>query len=497
MWRAPAKVGRVGLVTLLCGLLTSACSDADSHESAAAGSGGSSAGSGGAGSGASGPGGSTPGVTFPLTISSDNEVLVDQAGQPFLIRGDTAWSLIAELSKTEALAYLDDRAARGFNCILTNLIEPAFSSHDPPWRNAEGETPFDDIGDFTSMREAYFAHADWVLAEAEKRGMLVLLVPSYIGYGCGAEGWCETMRQNGVERLTAYGELVGARYRDVGNILWVNAGDHTPDTSGDPSDMDLVNAVAAGLEAGDGGVHYHTAHWANETSGGEVEGATWLDVDSTYSYTAPSLYVKTLADHQRDAGVRPFFLFEALYENEHQTTMLSLRAQMYQPMLSGAAGFVFGNYPMWSFWDPGDPGWFLDDGGFPGGWSTALDSPGSQSASIAGDLLASLAWYDLEPDVDDLVVVGGQGDFGSSDYALAARTPGGELVLVYLSAALTPTIDLSQLAGPVSARWFDPASGAETVVDGSPFDNAGEQLFTTPGDNTDGSADWLLILQAE
>src|SRR5262249_14229121 len=161
--------------------------------------------------------------------------------------------------------------------------------------------------------------------------------------------------------------------KDVPNILWVEGGDHTPSTAGSPSEMDLVNAIANGIKKGDGGAHFHTAHWDSETLGAEVT-STWLDVDSVYTYQAP--YVKSLDAFSNDDGVRPFFLIESSYENEHGSSPGLLRSQMYEVVLAGGTGSLFGNFPIWAFWKPGDAPWQYDDGNYPGGWTTALDTPG-------------------------------------------------------------------------------------------------------------------------
>ena len=130
------------------------------------------------------------------------------------------------------------------------MIEAAFTHHSPPWTNAEGDVPFADMNDWTTANDSYFEHVDWLLRELEARGMLALAFPAYIGYGCGSQGWCEQMFANGVDRLEGYGHYLGERYRDFPNIVWIEGGDLTPSTSGDPSEMDLVNAVANGVAAG-------------------------------------------------------------------------------------------------------------------------------------------------------------------------------------------------------------------------------------------------------
>ena len=93
-----------------------------------------------------GGGGSSPPVkssetsTFPLHVDSSKRYLVDAAGKPFLLHGDSAWSLIADLSTADAEQYLEDRRQKGFNTVLVSLLEHKFSTHAP--NNANDDPPF-------------------------------------------------------------------------------------------------------------------------------------------------------------------------------------------------------------------------------------------------------------------------------------------------------------------------------------------------------------------
>ena len=79
----------------------------------------------GGGGGSSSPGSGTtppppgPAATFPLHTEAGKHYLVDAQGKPFLIHGDTAWSLMVQLTDAEVDQYLDDRKAKGFNTILS------------------------------------------------------------------------------------------------------------------------------------------------------------------------------------------------------------------------------------------------------------------------------------------------------------------------------------------------------------------------------------------
>src|SRR5439155_7090139 len=48
-------------------------------------------------------------------------------------------------------------------------------------------------------------------------------------------------------------------------------------------------------------------------------------------------------------------------------------------------------------------------------------------------------------------------------------------------------------SGPARARWFDPASGAYQDI-GTELPNTGTRSFTTPGNNSAGAQDWVLVL---
>jgi Protein of unknown function (DUF4038) len=183
---------------------------------------------------------------FPLVARPGQHYLEDAAGKPFLIHGDAAWSLIAQLPREQVDLYPDDRRARGFNTVLINLIEHRFSTNASA--NAYGQQPFLTSGDYSTINEKYFAHADWVPRQAADKGFLVLLTPSYTGLAGGPDGWYREMKTNEPLRLREYGRYFGRRYRGFTSILWVEGGDYNP------PDRDLVRAIAEGIREFDPGV---------------------------------------------------------------------------------------------------------------------------------------------------------------------------------------------------------------------------------------------------
>jgi Protein of unknown function (DUF4038)/Putative collagen-binding domain of a collagenase len=449
-------------------------------------------------------------ATLPIAISADRTHLVDATGAPFFLQGDSAWEAIPALTQPELATYLADRKSRGFNAIIMQLAGHVATTHEPHWLDAAGEAPFNwtlggkscakpggDLCDVSTPNSAYFAHVDRVLQQAQSSGMVVLLFPLYLGYLCQEEGWCVEMRANGTAKVAALGRFLGARYRSYPNIVWVEGGDAKPSTTGSPSDLDLVNALANGIVEGEGGgkgTHLQTAHWGRETSAADLPGITFpLSVDATYSYLGKNLYKKAVADTERDSRTRPAFLIESLYENEHATPTTVLRAQMYEPILSGETGFVLGSNPLWMFARTGDgnPGWNVATSpiAIPT-WQAALGSPGSLDAQRAGQFFRSVAWWNLAPDGSRRVMT----SLSTSSAGLLASTADHTLAIAYFTDAATATIDLSGMAGATTVSWFDPSLGTTTPI--GTFANRGSRSFTTPATNAVGAEDWVLLLQA-
>jgi Protein of unknown function (DUF4038)/Putative collagen-binding domain of a collagenase len=416
---------------------------------------------------------------FPLTLSPGKRYLEDTHGQPFLIHGDAAWSLIADLTQEDVDRYLEDRHARGFNTLLVSVIEHRYARNAPA--NAYGQAPFLTAGDFGTPNEQYFAHADWVLRRAAEKGFLVLLAPAYTGAGGGNEGWYQEMVKNGPAKLRRYGQFLGKRYAKFTNLLWVHGGDYNP------PQRELVQAIAEGIQEFEPNA-LNTAHCAPEMAAADFWGGEpWLQVSNVYTYKP--VYLAAL-DHFDQHKATPFFLIESSYENEHGSTEQLLRTQAYQAILSGAMGEVFGNNPIWHF---DGPGLFRA----PGSWREQLGSRGAISMTHLRVLFETMPWWTLEPDTDNRLLK--DGHQSGESRAVAARSADRSIAVVYLPTIRNLTMDLRELAGPnVSMRWYDPANGQYTDIAASDFKSQEiETVMIKPrANNSSGFGDWVLILKA-
>lgn len=415
-------------------------------------------------------------TSFPLSIAPGGRHLIDAQGKPFWIQGDAAWSLIAQLTKSETITYLEDRQSRGFNTILVNLIEHKFATNAPA--DIAGRQPFTTPGDVATPNDAYFAHAEWVVKQAAERGILVLLAPEYLGYNGGDEGWYQTFEANSPAQRRAYGKYVGNLFKNDPNVIWVMGGDYNPP---DPS---VVQDVVDGIQSS-GDDHLFTAH-GSETAAADVWGGTkWLDLNNTYSYDL-GLYREDLAQYDR-TPVMPYFFIEGAYENEHNATSQQLRAQAYYALTSGATGTVFGNNPIWHFSGPGLWSTNLT-------WQQALGGEGSVDMAYARSLVEAIPWWTLVPDEQGTFLTSGAGPDGGT-HATAAVSGDGHWAVVYVPTQRTLTLDLARLDGTqVDGYWFDPTSGrSRTLPPMKPVSSA----LASPGANAAGDGDWVLVLNAK
>jgi hypothetical protein len=443
----------------------------------------------------------TPDVpVYPLKASANNRYLVDQNNVPFMIVGEPPQSPIGRMSKSDATFYIENRQRYGINTLRVswlcndktacNVDETTF------YRSPRFTTP----SDISTPNPEYFRRVDEMLTIAGEHGITFLLD------AVETDGWLATFRANGPDKAVAFGRYLGARYKDVPNIIWMYGNDFQ--TWADPIDDAVVLAVAKGIRSVDPN-HIHTTELNYQTSG-SLDDSKWesfIELDSAYTYYPT--YAQVLKEYNR-SNFKPVFMVEANYEFEHNTNTdggspPNLRRQEYWTMLSGATGQLYGSAYTWRLPSGWLSNWRLRlSAGRLFGWRSNLDTQGVMQLGFMKNLFAPREWYDLIPDQTHMVVTDGYGtraSFGTGSvttdtYATAARTPDGTLIIAYMPTIRTITVDMSTLSGLALARWYDPSTGQYVGVSGSPFANIGLRQFTPPGNNHDGDGDWVLVLEA-
>ena len=404
---------------------------------------------------------------YPLKISADKTAryLVDQNDRPFLIHGDTPWSLIGQVSYEDAVYYIDDAAARGFNSLIVTLAEGHYATNAP--NNYYNTPPFLTPDKFSTPNPAYFEHADRVIQYAASRGMNVIVAPMY--WGCCEDGWLDAfLNKNTDADAKAYGEFIGSRYKDFPNIMYVWGNDYNPNT---PTLKNRLLAMVNAAKAADPN-HLHTYHWLGEPAYNwwESEWDPARDVNNVFTYGDIQ---DDISDEYNRSPVLPFFLFESGYENEGGPP-LQQRKQAYIAILGGAGGQFYGNAPLWYM-------------AFRGGdWKMFLDSEARSDMQHLKKLFDSRPWFTLTPDEDHTLLTEGYG--ADSDFAPAATTLHNQTLIVYIPTSRPVTIDMAQLKGTDSnAWWYNPRTGQAQPA--GTFANSGPRTFTPPDDN-----DWVLVI---
>jgi hypothetical protein len=453
-----------------------------------AGAPGGSSGSGGTG----GSGGSSNRAPL-LHVSPNKRYLMDSNDKPFYLVGDTAWALVPGLTVSQANSYFQTRANQGFNAVLMDAdVQLGASPVGAPERgpaDANGNQPFNgtlsgstvfDVStlpaanDTTTAAAKYWANVDKILNAASNNGIQIIF-NVYDNYN---PWFGNGTSPNSTAKLETYGQFLGRRYVDFDNVIWMIGNDYKESSEGD---ADLA-AVIKGIR------QYDTRHigWAFDEYDAAFDNTglrSYFALDTIYEYSVGpwrSLYL----DQYNRADFGPIMNIEAGYENNTSlgVSIEDVREEHYSFLLAGATGDTYGNEYVWPFAN----GWK--------NWETALMSEGAHEMTYLAKLVNAIAWQDLIPDQNGTVF---QGVGSAKDYS-GAYTPDGTLALGYRPATGTTSqsfdVKMSQFAGQVTARWYDPTAGTYTNI--GTFANSGTHTFDSPTANSAGKNDFVLVLQA-
>jgi len=431
------------------------------------------------------PGAAAP--AYPLKASANRRYLVDQNNQPVLLVGDSPHALFANLSVAEATSYLQNRGANGFNALWCEVLVTPDTGGRTNLSTYDGIVPFTTANDISTPNPAYFARVDQMIAIAAANGLTVFLDTFETHY---LETFLEAQTAT---KMFDYGVFLGNRYKNTPNLVWMTGNDFNYWNS-KPTANNLIKELMRGIASVDSN-HLQTLQ-LNVPNSGSLDNtlaAPYVTLNGAYNYYVT--YDEVLKQYNKPNYV-PVYLQEAAYEDEANVepfggTPNLLRRQAYWTVLAGGlAGQMYGHLNIWRF---------------SAGWQSSLNTTGVQQLGYWKEFITSKAWYDLVPDQTHKVVTAGYGTyktaasqaFGSeNDYVTTARSSDGTLVLAYTPLAHTLTVDMTKLAGSVTARWFDPTAGTYSSISGSPFANTGKQDFRTPGNNSVGDDDWVLVLES-
>ncbi len=422
-----------------------------------------------------------------LTVEANKRFLLNVDGQPFFYLGDTAWELFHRLNREEAVLYLQDRASKGFTVIQAVVLAELDGLGQP---NPYGDVPLSQ-NDPTRPNEAYFHHVDFVVDEAEKRGLFIGMLPSWGDkwnkkWGVGPEIFTP-------ENAAIFGEYLGNRYKNK-PIIWILGGDRSPENE---THLNIIRSMARGLKRGDGDNHLITFHpQGGNNSATWFHNEDWLDFNMFQSgHSEPNIanYETTTANYAL-TPIKPTLDGEPCYE-DHPIAWkpengwfdeFDVRKAAYWSMLAGACGHTYGNHNIWQMWQPGRGP--ISSARTP--WRGALQHPGATQMGYLRQLFESRPFTKLLPDQSLLVSDAGEG----GNRIQAARAEDGSFAFIYTPTGMPITVNLEKIRGnTVSAYWYDPRQGTRRAIGQLQIVNS--QEFTPPSRGR--GNDWILGLDSD
>ncbi|WP_167615749.1 glycoside hydrolase family 140 protein [Maribellus sediminis] len=381
-----------------------------------------------------------------LQVSENHRFLVFDDGSPFFYLGDTAWELFHRLSKEDAEKYLENRRAKGFTVIQAVILAELDGLNTP---NMEGEKPLVD-NDPTKINEAYFKHVDWVIRKAEEKGLFVGLLPTW-GDKVDKKWGVGPVIFN-AENARKYGEIVGNRYKDFKNIIWINGGDR----SGGGDNFPIWNALAEGIKSVDKN-HLMTFHPMGENSSSMwFHNSDWLDfnmMQTGHGQRSYAIYQRMMVPDYQKTPVKPVFDGEPRYEDHPHGWKpeelgwfddADVRQACYWNLFSGGFGHTYGCHAIWQMLSPDrDPVGFARNN-----WYDDIDLPGAWDMIHARKLMESRPFTDRIP----FPQIVKNESVPETDYIVATR--GEDYVMVYIPTGLAASLDLRLCEWPKAKAWW-------------------------------------------
>ena len=422
-----------------------------------------------------------------LRVSSDNRHLETADGKRFYLLGDTAWELFHALDREEAVSYLRTRRDQGFNMIqavvlaeLSGLTVPNAYGRVPLRRNDRGE--FDPLLPDLEGGYSYFDHVDFIVSKAEELGLYVGMLPTW-----GDKWnklWGEGPEIFTPENAFGYGKWLAERFCRHSNLLWILGGDR-PLT--EDRHFRILDSMAAGLKAGDGGRFLTTLHPSGSRSSAEfAAGRGWIDFHMNQSgHGFPSRPCYELMAEALAADRKPVMDGEPCYE-DHAIDFkpengyfdaVDVRLAAWRNLLSGACGNTYGHSSVWCMRRDPTPYW-------PNTWETALKRPAAEALRIYRDFIR-------EHDLTGFQPIQNAVKHNSHDANFVAAMASEHAAWLYVPCGAPVEIDFSAFSFfPRTMRLFEPTVG--TLSEPMPFPKDGRVVFPARGSGR--GMDYLLRL---
>jgi len=432
-----------------------------------------------------------------LKVSANKRFFQTANGKPFFWLGDTGWLLFIKCNREEAIKYLDNRKEKGFNVIqvmvVHDLNQGVNAYGDSSLHNKDVSKPFTTAGNsFDNATEYdFWDHVDFVINEAEKRGIYMALVPI----------WGGNIKRVNEEQAKAYATFLANRYKNKSNIIWLNGGDIRG--SEGLKQWQMIGKTIRSIDKN----HLIGFHPRGRFSSSEwFHNEAWLDFNMFQSghkrYDQDTVSTEKLhygEDNWKyveyDYKLKPTKptldgepSYEGIPQGLHDSAEVRWKAEdvrryAYWDVFAGGAGYTYGDNAVMQFHRKGNKD---NSFGVTENWEDEINAPGAGQMKYVKELMLSKSYFDRVPD-QSLVMDNGE------KYERVIATRGTGYALFYVYTGRDFTVAMSKLNfKPAKAKWYSPVDGQVLPV--TDYKYAATKTFDPPGEKANGN-DWVLILE--
>jgi hypothetical protein len=420
-----------------------------------------------------------------IKVSDDKRHLVTKNGKAFFWLGDTAWELFHRLNREEAKQYLQNRADKGFTVIQAVVLAEIDGLNVP---NANGDKPLID-NDPAKPNEAYFRHVDYIVNEANRRNLIIAMLPSW-GDKWNKDRWGIGPEIFTPENATLYGDWIAKRYKNK-QVVWVMGGDRN---LVDSTDRAIITNMARAIRKVVGDKQLITFHPTGGRSSYDFFAEDeWIDFHMSqtgHRVASPAYNTNTRA--YRLKVIRPHVNGEPNYE-DHPNDFnpvekgwmddFDTREAAFWNMLSGGAGHTYGNHNIWQMYTEQR----VAINNARTSWPVAVNQPGAYQVGFMKKMFEKRPWQKLVP--DQTIIVGDNPE--GPEYRVAAISSDADFLMVYIPYGKKTSINTNKLkAVKLQAWWYNPRDGKAIKL--GEIVNTGSHEFTPT--SVGRGSDWILVL---
>jgi hypothetical protein len=420
-----------------------------------------------------------------LRMSPGKRNVVQADSTPFLIVGDTPWSIPFRATIDQVEVYAKDRSEKGFNTALLITLQPDKYAEGPEARNTiEGfDRAFEDLhtGMLNKLKPDYFKTLDSLVQILIAHELVPLYAPFAHGYGW--KGETAIGSELPADQYVRYCKYLVARYGSQPAFWLVNLDG---------------NALAPGVKPGGQaieewdtyrqpvGLHYspyddYIAAWANGDStccfhyNRRYQEEPWLDFQwAQTGHDGLHLYhkVERMYDNQPTKAVmNGESTYEGMGGGKHGLGWWQGEDAWMQLMHGGTMGVVYGAASLWQWKITADESGWPEWTNSPHSWREALDLEGSKYVAFISEAVKGFDFTDMEK----------RWDLTEGNKPLLARE--GKFYLTFMNKG--SEIRIKGVPSDLPYFWFDPVNGKFAAEGKSTTDG----VFKAPDERP-----WVLIV---